>query len=100
VLVAAGPWAGVTLGALTLVRHPVLAATLVLGIVAVLPTTRFRLQLPVQPPPTMLARWDPWALADPRAWDGGPPFASLLAAAALGVAGTMLALWCVDRLEP
>jgi hypothetical protein len=101
VLGAAGAWVGVTVGVLALVRSPVLAMVLVLGTVAALPTTRFRLDLPVrQPPPPMLPPWDPWALADPRAWHDGLPFASLLVAAAFGIAGTMLALYLVERFEP
>lgn len=48
----------------------------------------------------MLAAWDPWALADPRAWSGGPPYESLLVALALGAVGTLVAIVRVDRFEP
>jgi hypothetical protein len=48
----------------------------------------------------MLPAWDPWALADPRAWQGAVPVASLLSAVALAVGGTMLALWVLERREP
>lgn len=101
VLVAAGAWVGVTVGVLALVRHPALAAALVLGAVVVLPITRFRLDLPVRPPPPPpLPWWDPWALADPRAWHGSLPLASLLVTIAVGVAGLLIATYQVERFEP
>jgi hypothetical protein len=48
----------------------------------------------------MLPAWDPWALADPRAWDRGVPVASLLVALAMGTAGMVLALYRIERVEP
>jgi hypothetical protein len=50
--------------------------------------------------PAPLPAWDPWALADPRAWETGVPLASLLAALALGGAGWILALRRLERFEP
>jgi signal transduction histidine kinase len=99
VLSAAAPWVGVTVGVLVIVRHPLPAVILVLGIVAALPPTRFRLDLPVREAPSGLPYWDPWTLADPRAWEGGPPIVSVLTALALGVAGILLAVYRVERLE-
>jgi hypothetical protein len=100
VFAAASPWVCVTAGALMLLRYPVLAMIVVLGTVMVLPGNRFRLDIPATPAPERLAAWDPWALADPRAWHGTVPIASLLSALALGAAGTLLALWMLERLEP
>jgi hypothetical protein len=100
VLAAASAWIGVTVGVLALVRHPALAVALVLGVVAALPPGRFRLDLPPRAEPPLLPAWDPWAFADPRAWDAGVPVASLLAALAFGTAGMVLALHRVERFEP
>jgi hypothetical protein len=100
VLVASSVWIGVTIGVLALVRHPVLTVALVLGVVAALPPTRFRLDLPPRAVPAMLPSWDPWAFADPRAWDAGAPVASLLAALALGAGGVLLALHRLEHFEP
>lgn len=99
-LVAASPWIGATVGVLALVRHPALAVALVLGAVAALPPARFRLDLPPRAVPRMLPFWDPWAFADPRAWDLGVPVASMVAALALGTAGVLLALHRLERFEP
>jgi hypothetical protein len=100
VMVAGAAWVGVTVGAVMLLRYPLLAMIAVLGAVIVLPGNRFRLEIPARPSPEMLAAWDPWALADPRAWQGAVPIASLLTAAALGAGGTILALWLLERREP
>ena len=100
VTLAASAWVGVTVGVLMLVRYPVLAMTVVLGAVIILPGGRFRLEIPPRPTTEMLVAWDPWAFADPRAWQGAVPVASLLTAAVLGVGGTLLALWRLERLEP
>jgi hypothetical protein len=100
VLAAASPWVCVTAGALMLLRYPVLAMIAVLGTVMVLPVNRFRLDIPATRSPETLAAWDPWAFADPRAWHGAVPIVSLLSAVALGAAGTILALWMLERLEP
>ncbi len=69
--VAAAVTASLTFGALALLRHPVLTALVVLALIAVLPNERFQLTLPVKPAPLTLPAWDPWRVADPRAWDGG-----------------------------
>lgn len=101
VFVAAGPWVAVTLGVLTLVRFPLLAALLVLFVTGAVSPGRCQLDLPVDtPPPPMLPPWDPWALADPRAWTQGVPVESLLSAAALAVAGLLLALHRLRHYEP
>ena len=100
VTAAASAWVGVTAAAVMLLRHPLLAAIAVLGAVIVLPGNRFRLEIPPSPSAVRLDAWDPWAFADPRAWHGAVPIASLLAAAALAVGGTLVALWTLERLEP
>jgi hypothetical protein len=100
VIAAASVWVGVTIGALGLVRYPVLAAALVLGALELEPHGRFQLQLPVTHSMGMLAAWDPWAFADPRAWQHGVPMASLLTALALGLGGLALGMWRLERLEP
>ena len=100
VLIAASAWIGVTLGVLAVVRHPVLAVTLLLSAVVALSPSRFRLDLPPRVGPAMLPPWDPWAFADPRAWDTGVPVPSLLAALVLGAAGALVALHRLERLEP
>lgn len=97
---AALPWVGVTLGALGLLRRPVLALVLILGLVILLPTGRFRFELPVRPVTTMLPWWDPWAFADPRAWQGRLPLASLFTAVALGVGGALIARYRLQHYEP
>jgi hypothetical protein len=101
VWVAAGAWMCVTLGVVALVRHPVLAAALVLAGAALPAPDRFKLDLPVDyPPAPPLPPWDPWALADPRAWMHGVPLTSLLVAAALAGAGMLLAHYRLGRWEP
>lgn len=101
VFIAAAPWVAVTLGVLTLVRFPLIAVVLVLFVTGAVTPGRCKLDLPVTlPPPPMLPRWDPWALADPRAWSHGVPIESLLSAAALALAGLLLALYRLRRYEP
>jgi hypothetical protein len=100
VLAAASVWVGVTIGVLSVVRYPVLALTLVLGALTVLPANRFRLDLPASPSYSMLGAWDAWAFADPRAWDGVVPVGSLVMALVLGVGGSLLALRRLERFEP
>lgn len=98
---AAAVWVSVTIGVVSVVRHPLLAATVVLGALVLVPGGGFRLDLPVRAlHPGMLPPWDPWAFADPRAWSGGVPLASLLVAAGLGVAGVLVAYCRVERFEP
>ena len=100
VLGAASVWVCVTVTTLMFVRHPLLAATIVLGVVSTLPPTLFRLMIPPVESPDMLPSWDPWTLADPRSWAGAFPIASLLASVALSVASVMLALHLFERYEP
>ncbi|HEU4559771.1 MAG TPA: hypothetical protein VFS20_18095 [Longimicrobium sp.] len=101
VFVAAAPWVGVTLAVLTLVRFPLIAAVLVLFITGALSPNRCKLDLPVDtPPPPMLPAWDPWALADPRAWSHAVPAESLLSAGAFALAGLLVALFRLRRYEP
>jgi hypothetical protein len=100
VIAAASVWVGVTIGALGLVRYPVLAAVLVLGALELEPHGRFQLQLPVTHSMGMLAAWDPWAFADPRTWQHGAPVTSLVSALALGLGGLALGMWRLQRLEP
>jgi len=100
VWVAAGAWVCVTLGVLSVVRVPPLAALLVL-IAAAGSADHFELTIPARPsPPPLLPAWDPWALADPRGWAHGVPIESLLSAAALALAGLLLALHRLHRHEP
>ena len=100
VVVAASVWVGVTIGALGLVRYPVLAVTLVLGVLSRTPGGWFRLEMPAKPTSQRLVAWDPWALADPRAWQGEVPLASLALALALGIGGLAVGLYRLERLEP
>jgi hypothetical protein len=100
VFAAAAVWLCVTVGVLSVVRYPVLALTLVLGAVVLLPSNRFRLDLPATASTSMLARWDAWAFADPRSWHGGVPVESLLTAMVLAAAGVLLALYRLERFEP
>jgi hypothetical protein len=100
VIAAASVWVGVTIGSLGLVRHPVLAATLVLGALDLEPHGRFQLQLPVNHSMGRLSAWDPWWFADLRAWEAGVPMASIIVALALGVGGLAIGLWRLERLEP
>ena len=100
VLLSAGAWVGITVSVLMLVRHPAIAVFVVLGVEMLLPGGRFRLEIPARPSAEMLRAWDPWTLADPRAWQGTIPIASLLTAAALATGGTLLALWLLERREP
>jgi hypothetical protein len=100
VFAAAAVWVCVTVGVLSVVRHPILSLALVLGAVVLLPSDRFRLELPAVASAATLASWDVWAFADPRSWQGSIPFASLAAAIALGVAGLLLAWYRVQHFEP
>jgi hypothetical protein len=82
------------------VRYAALTITLVLAAVLWMPTSgRFGLQIPAKVTPQILSTWDPWYLADPRAWQHGIPLASLACAALLGVAGTLVALMVTERME-
>jgi hypothetical protein len=99
VVFAAAAWVGVTIAALALVRYPVLAVTLVLGLVELAPGDRFRIELPGKPTSAMLSTWDPWWLADPRAWDGGVPTASVLVALVLGLGGLAVGMYRVERMD-
>jgi hypothetical protein len=56
--------------------------------------------VPATAPTAILARWDAWAFADPRAWQDGVPVASLLVATALAVSGLLLAFDRLQRFEP
>jgi len=100
VTAAAAVWVGVTIGALGLVRHPLLAALLVLGGLELEPHGRFQLSLPAKESMAKLTAWDPWTFADPRAWHGQVPMASLLTATVLALAGLSVGLWRLERLEP
>jgi ABC-type multidrug transport system permease subunit len=100
VFAAAAVWVCVTVGVLSVVRYPILSLALVLGAVALLPSDRFRLELPAVASAATLGRWDVWAFADPRSWQGSAPLASLAAAAAVGVAGLLLAWYQVQHFEP
>jgi hypothetical protein len=100
VFLAASVWVGVMTAVVTLVRHPVLALTIVIGSLVILPSNRFRLEIPPIAPSSMLPSWDPWAFTDPRAWQGARPLLSLLTAFALGVAAMVLASYRMDRYEP
>ncbi|HEV7990908.1 MAG TPA: hypothetical protein VGP25_03740 [Gemmatimonadaceae bacterium] len=100
VIAAASVWVAVTIGALGLARYSVLAIALVLGALELEPHGRFQLQLPVTHSMGMLSAWDPWAFADPRAWQGGAvPVASIGVALALGLVGLGVGAWRMQRLE-
>jgi hypothetical protein len=100
VLLAASAWVGPTLFVATLVRRALPTIVTALAALAFGPGDRFRLDIPARESTAMLAAWDPWAFADPRAWHSGVPVLSLLTAAALGVGGLLLAAWRMERMEP
>jgi hypothetical protein len=100
VLLAACAWIGVTLAAVALVRSALLALTIVLGTLVLLPTSRFQLEIPPTSNSPPLGAWDPWTFADPRAWQSGIPFESLLSCATLGVGGLAVGLVLLKRYEP
>ncbi len=100
VFAAAAVWVCITVGVLSVVRYAALALVLVLGTVAALPSDRFRLEIPAAASTAMLAPLDAWAFADPRAWQGTTPVASLVVAALLVAGSLLLALRRVTRFEP
>jgi hypothetical protein len=45
----------------------------------------------------MLASLDPWAFADPRAWNGSIPVASIATATGMALTGILVALFLIRR---
>jgi hypothetical protein len=97
VLLAAGVFTPATIALTALVRRPVIAIPAAFILLSLLETSRFRLEIPAKPYGAMLPGMDPWALADPRAWNGAVPWTSI--AMALGIAGigTVAALYLFSR---
>ena len=101
VLLAAASWCLATTGTPAVVRHPAAAVAAVLTPAVALPPTRFTLDLPAGAAARVLPPWDPWALADPRAWQSAAPLAAACAsAAAIAVVGALLARRGYAGLEP
>lgn len=100
VLLAASAWVGPTLLVATFLRRALPTIVIALAALAYAPGDRFTLDIPARESAVMLAAWDPWAFADPRAWHAGVPVLSMLTAAVLGVGGLLLAAWRMERLEP
>jgi hypothetical protein len=57
------------------------------------------MQVPAKPAAAVLAARDPWRLADPRAWQGSVPVASILVALGLGVGGLLAGLYALERMD-
>ena len=100
VVLAAVPWVTTTAAVLAFVRRPVIAIMLVLAAILVLPGSWFGLIIPATPHAPISTTWDPWRLADPRLWQGGPPGHALLISAAIAAAGVTAALLRFERIEP
>lgn len=98
-LAAASVWIGPTTLLMVLVRRPIVAITLAFVALAMSPVSRFLLEIPAKPTSVRLPAWDPWAFADPRAWSGGIPLASVASALVLGVSSTLAAVWLFERLD-
>jgi hypothetical protein len=99
-LAACAPWIALTVGAVALLRHALPAAVLVLSAAAFLPGDRYRLEVPPVVAAAGIAPWDPWFLADPRAWSGGLPARSVATAVLLALGGCAIGLNRIERYEP
>jgi hypothetical protein len=100
VVLAAVPWVTTSAAVLAFVRRPVLAIMLVLGLIVFLPGSWFGLMVPATPHSPVSTGWDPWLLADPRLWQGGPLLRALLISALISAVGVTATLLRFERIEP
>jgi hypothetical protein len=96
-LAAAAAWIPLMVSLTALVRRPIVAVPLAFVLLSFTRANRFRLDIPAEPHKVMLAAMDPWAFADPRAWNGSIPFASIATAIAMAVTGMLVALFLIRR---
>lgn len=92
-LVAAAAWIPLMVSVTALVRRPIVAVPLAFVLLSFTRTNRFRLDIPAEPHNAMLGNMDPWAFADPRAWSGTIPVASIATATAMALTGILVALF-------
>lgn len=97
VLVAAAAWIPLMISLTALVRRPIVAVPLAFVLLSFTNANRFRLDIPAVPHSVTLATLDPWAFADPRAWNGNVPFASIATAMGMAVTGMVVALFLIRR---
>ena len=88
-----------TYGVLTVLRHPLLTAIAVLGMLAVMPGARFRFQNPADEAVMQIPMWDPWAFVDPRMWETGLPLMSMSVAIVTAVFATTVVMVRVNRAD-
>jgi len=96
-LAAAGAWIPLMVALTALVRRPVIAVPLAFVLLSFTRGNRFRLDIPAEPHAAMLASLDPWAFADPRAWNGSIPVASIATATGMALTGILVALFLIRR---
>ena len=99
VLVASAMWIAPGTALMMVARRPLVAIPVAFVLLSYLHGSRFNLDVPAKPSMAMLPVWDPWAFADPRAWTGGAPTASIAAAVSIGALGTLTALYLFQRFE-
>jgi hypothetical protein len=99
VFLAAAAWIGPMTVLMVLVRRPIIGVTLAFVTLAMTPVSRFMLEVPAKPTTARLPVFDPFAFADPRAWAGTIPFASVASAIAIGVGGTLVAIWLFGKID-
>ena len=96
-LAAAAAWIPLMVSLTASVRRPIVAVPLAFVLLSFTAGNRFRLDIPAEPHDAMLASLDPWAFADPRAWNGSIPFASIVTAVTMALTGILLALFLIRR---
>ena len=96
-LAAAAAWVPLMVSLTALVRRPIIAVPLAFVLLSFTEANRFRLDIPAEPHNVMLANLDPWAFADPRAWNESIPLASIATAIAMALTGMVMALLLIRR---
>ena len=96
-LAAAAAWIPLMVSLTALVRRPIVAVPVAFVLLSFTRTNRFRLDIPAEPHTAMLAGLDPWAFADPRAWNGTIPVASVATAVAVALTGILVALFLIRQ---